>query len=121
VHLVHRASAPGALNQAFTKPSSSSSSGSRRPQTRIAVELGVEEEEANQIYNRILAERDPKAPSRYVDDLIASGDIARFRSAAKPVVTYAGPRCAFVDPRDGSGLCARCHMPQPHAKHGAAA
>jgi hypothetical protein len=120
VHLLHRASAGGAHNQVLSKSSSSSSSNAR-VQTRISEALDVEEEEANQIYNRILAERSPNAPSKYVDHLIETGDIRRFRTETKPAVVYAGTRCEFVDPADGTGLCATCHMPKPHAKHGAAA
>jgi hypothetical protein len=118
VHEVHRASAPGAHNQASSKPSSSSG---MTPAARIAVALRIEEEEADRIFKRILAERSPGAPSRYIDRLIETGDIHQFRKTARPAPAYAGPRCQYLAPTDGTGLCARCHMPAAHAKHGEAA
>lgn len=112
VHEVHRASARGAHNQVIPKPSSSSSPG---PVARIAAELGEEEEEARRIYDRVISERKPKAPGRYIDALIASGDIAQFRGAptkpAPSVTTH-----PYED--SGRGYCARCHMPEKHARHG---
>jgi hypothetical protein len=100
------------------EPSSSSSSNGTTVLTRISEALSVEEEEADRIFKRILAERRPGAPSRYVDHLIASGDISQFHTAAKPASTYAGPRCQYVDPGDGTGYCATCSMPAAHARHG---
>lgn len=78
----------------------------------------MEEEEARKIFNRIRTERQPAAPSRYVDSLIASGDIAQFRTNARAAPAYIGPRCSYVTPTDGTGLCATCGMPAAHARHG---
>jgi hypothetical protein len=117
VQLLHRASAPVAHNQTSSRPSSSSSRPST-PVTRIAEALSVEEEEARKVFNRIRTERQPAAPSRYIDSLIASGDIAQFRTTTKPAQAYTGRRCSYVAPTDGTGLCATCGMPAPHARHG---
>lgn len=86
--------------------------------TRIAVALAVEEEEADQIFNRIVAERNPGAPSRYVESLIDSGDIAQWRTPTRATPAYTGARCEYLDAGDGSRLCANCHMPRAHARHG---
>lgn len=92
-----------------------SSSSSPNPIARIAAALGLEEEEAQIIYNRVLTERSPGAPSRYIDALIASGDIAQFRTSIKP----AAPAAATHPYQDsGRGYCAKCHMPEKHARHG---
>lgn len=112
VQEMHRASAPGAHNQVS---SSTSSSSSATPTARIAVALGAEEEEARQIYDRVISERKPTAPSRYIDALITSGDIAQFRGpAAKPAAANAGH--PYED--SGRGYCARCMQPEKHARHG---
>lgn len=115
VQEVHWASAPGAHNQVFSKPSSSSSS-SPKPIARIAAALTEDEEEARRIYDRVISERKPKAPARYIDALIASGDIAQFRGPA----TKPAPSGATTHPYQDSGrdYCARCHMPEKHARHG---
>jgi len=101
-----------------TEPTSSSSSAPNRPVTRIADALQIEEEEARKVFNRIRLERQPAAPSKYVDALIASGDLAQFRTTTKPAPTYTGRRCSYIAPTDGTGLCATCGMPAAHARHG---
>lgn len=95
--------------------SSSSSAGAR---AQIAVALKVEEEEAERIFNRILSERSVGAPSRYVRRLIETGDIEQFRKTPPSAPTYMGARCEFTDSGDGTQLCATCHMPAAHARHG---
>ncbi|MFI6238360.1 hypothetical protein ACIBEF_00610 [Micromonospora sp. NPDC050795] len=63
----------------------------------------------------MISERKPTAPSRYIDALITSGDIAQFRGpAAKPTAATAG------HPYEDSGrdYCARCLQPETHARHG---
>lgn len=101
-----------------TKPSTSSSSAQSGPERRIADALQIEEEEARKVFLRIITERRPVAPSRYVDGLIANGDIRQFHTPAKPTPAYSGPRCVFADPEDGTGYCATCSMPAAHARHG---
>jgi hypothetical protein len=101
-----------------TEPSASSSSAPSAPETRIADALHIEEEEAQKVFNRIVAERRPGAPSRYVDALIASGDIRQFHATARASPAYDGPRCTYVDPGNRTGLCATCLMPAAHARHG---
>lgn len=101
-----------------TEPSTSSSSASSAPETRIADALQIEEEEARKVFNRIVVERRPVAPSRYVDELIANGDIRQFHAPARASPTYTGPRCSYVDPGDSTGYCATCSMPAAHARHG---
>ncbi|MEV6344157.1 hypothetical protein [Actinoplanes sp. NPDC051851] len=106
----------GAAHKPFL---SSSSSSSHHAQTAIAGALGLEEEEADTIYRRIIAERKPIAPSRYINALIASGDIEQYRPtpAHTSSPTYTGPHCDFVDPGDGTDYCATCSGHRKHAKH----
>jgi hypothetical protein len=89
------------------------------PTARIADALQIEEEEAVEILNRIKTERRPVAPSRYVDALIASGDIAQFRTVIRTAPAYAGPRCQYAA-SDGRGqsYCTNCHKPAAHPSHG---
>lgn len=101
-----------------TEPTASSSSAPSTPETRIADALHIEEEEAQKVFNRIVTERRPGAPSRYVDALIASGDIRQFHTTARASPPYDGPRCQYVNPDDGTGLCQACALPAAHARHG---
>lgn len=85
------------------------------PIARIADALSIEEEEARQIYDRVIAERNPKAPSRYIGALISSGDITQYRPIKK-VPAQAVPTHRFDD--DGTGHCRTCRLPETHARHG---
>jgi hypothetical protein len=104
------------------KEVTSSSSSSGRVSVLVAAALGLEEEEAEEVVRRIVRERRPVAPSRYIKTLIESGDIGQFRpSAAQAAPDYTGPRCNFVDPEDGTDYCATCSGHRKHAKHRSAA
>ncbi|MFE9192039.1 hypothetical protein ACFYL6_20785 [Micromonospora sp. NPDC007208] len=90
------------------------SSSSPPPVTRIADALGISETDARTIWDRFVADPKVNAPSRYVDSLIASGDIAKHR----PVAKTAAPATGHPYEDSGRGYCARCHMPETHARHG---
>ncbi len=108
--------------QASPKPSTeptSSSSALPKPVAAIADALSIEEEEAQKVFDRIVAERRPAAPSRYIAALIDSGDIRGFHTRARDSPPpYTGPRCTYADAGDGTGLCATCSLPAAHARHG---
>lgn len=105
----------GCLHPPNLKKKKKTSSSSPSPVTQIAAALSLDEEEARGIYNRIASDPNVKAPSRYIDALIASGDIAKFRTSTKPAA-----RAAATHPYQdtGRGYCAKCHMPETHARHG---
>lgn len=98
-----------------TEPTSSSSSVSG-PVARIASALEIEEEEARKVFNTIKTERAPTAPSRYVDHLIATGDISQFHRPERKPTTYSGPRCDFQPDRD-ENTCVRCGLPKLNPRH----
>ncbi|SBV27543.1 hypothetical protein GA0070620_3067 [Micromonospora krabiensis] len=63
----------------------------------------------------MISERKPKAPGRYIDALIASGDITQFRGpAAKP----AAPTTGHTYRDSGRGYCETCYQPESHPRHG---
>jgi hypothetical protein len=104
-----------------TEPTSSSSSALSAPVARIAEALSIEEEEARKVFQKIKTERRPIAPSKYVDHLIAIGDIENFHDAPQPTETTGGPRCPYVEDPDNPGWCATCHTTKGNARHRGAA
>ncbi|WIM97684.1 hypothetical protein ACTOB_001232 [Actinoplanes oblitus] len=87
--------------------------------TSIAAALSIEEEEATAVFQKILTEKKPGAPSRYVAHLIQNGDIRQFHTQPRPKPTYAGPLCDYTD--DGHGRCHDCGLPAGNARHAKAA
>jgi hypothetical protein len=87
---------------------------------RIAAALDVEEEDAEKVYNHVLATRRPGAPSRYIDALVASGDL---KTIADEILDRRPPRAAYTGPThvfapDPSGQsCDKCGLPAGHARH----
>ncbi|WP_371409761.1 hypothetical protein OG423_14240 [Micromonospora zamorensis] len=90
------------------------SSSSPPPVARIADALDISDSDAKAIWDRFVADPSVRAPSRFVDSLIASGDIAKHRPAPKATASTAGH--PYED--SGRGYCARCMQPEKHARHG---
>ncbi len=103
-----------------TEPSTSSSSAPTPTVTRIAEALSIEEEEAQKVLLKIKTERRPIAPSKYVEHLIATGDITDFH-VRRPAGPSGPPRCEFVANEADPSRCYTCGLKSGHRNHTGAA
>lgn len=99
----------------------------QHPAARIAAALGLEEEEAEKVWNHIHTERQPKAPSRYITTLIANGDLRAIAdqvlgtgpTTSKPSPFAGRPTHDFeaADTDPTGDTCIHCPLPPSAVVH----
>ena len=86
----------------------------------IANALKIDMDRAGQIYVKIMSSGDIGAPSKYIAELIRTGDIAKFLER-RPEPRPGTPKCDYEENPQEPGWCSRCKMPQVNVRHRAVA